>query len=588
MAMAVMLAGLAVVEALDQYGATPLVATFLPALPLAIGLVVAYHLRSISFGNLIRGGSIDSWTPSWALAGAGLSAVLLVAAPVGTALGGWVGLVLIAGLVAGLLLSSAFVMPALRATGSVTIGEAIGRRFGSSARVMAIVAIVAATLPLVTAEAALSGTVAGRMLGLSPAAARDIIIVLAAIACILGGLRAAIGVAAVLAPIVGIAYLLPVTLAARDGGFAPLPWVALADPTAFEAGLRIPLTVTAALLASLIVGVAAMPTLLFPAWSTLRNAPKGMKLALGPAIVAVVLLAAPGYAVFGQRAGIDATTNPAGLVLNFPERAGLSSAPSVLLIGGLLAAALVAIALHLATTAAAVGHDLYGEFIERRAPEGRQMFIGRAATVLAAALAIAIGHLPGANVAMLASVGLSISAAALGPILLVAWRQPGVGSEAAVAAMAVGLWLTAANVLLASLAPEFSARFLGMGSVLPTVLGPTGWFGLPAGLSGLIGFVCGVLTLAAFTLLPRVNWPLVRLKARWLARRGRREVEALAALAATHVRSMRAKKAASPAHLPPPDAAALVPAAGEPSAKESPVAAQAEAVPPIPPASHPA
>ncbi|MCX5497842.1 hypothetical protein OSH11_24295 [Kaistia dalseonensis] len=555
-ALIVVLAGLAVVDALDQFGADTLVVSVFPVIPLAIALAIAFHLRGIGFGDIIRGGAIDSWAPGGALAGTSLSAVVLVGSPAAVALGGWYGLALIGALVAGLLLSSMLVMPELRATGSATLAEAIGTRFGRQARLLSVVAIVMAALPLIAAEATLGGTIAGRMLGLTPAFARDAIILLAAIACILGGLRAALGMAAVLAPIVALAFLLPVTIVAERQGLLPLPWTGLTDPAAFESAAAIPFSVVLALLASLVVGVAAMPSLLFPAWSTFKRPPHGRKLALGPLIVAAVLLAAPSYAVYGRLAAIDPTTNPAGLVLNFPERIGLSAAPSVLLIGSLLAAALIAMAMGLATLAASIGHDLYGGFVERTALEGRRVFIARLAMLLAAAAAIGVGRLPGANVAMLASVGLSVSAASLGPILLFGWRRRAVTSEAAIAAIAVGLWLTAANVVLATLAPDFSGRFLGMGVVAPTVLGPTGWFGLPVGLSGLIGLVCGLITLAAFTWLPRLNWPLLRLKFRWLARHFRRRVETALA---ERSRARAPKAVAKPASVaenpaPAPDA----------------------------------
>ncbi|WEK51805.1 MAG: hypothetical protein P0Y66_07460 [Candidatus Kaistia colombiensis] len=525
-AMIVVLASLGLVDALDRFGAWPVLPALFPIVPLAIAAVVAVAMRSLDFDDILRGGNIHSSGVGWALGGTALSTVVLVAGPVGTALGGGRGLVLIAAFVIGLALASLVVAPALRAMQTTTLAEALGAKFGAPTRALTALAIVLTLLPLLAAETTLAGTVASRMLGLSPRLTEDVILGLVAIGCIAGGLRAAIALAAVLGPIVALSYLVPVAAVSLDETWLPMPWIGLVEPGTLTMATRIPNFVILAFAISLVVGVAVMPSLLFPAWTASDKRPARRHLLLGVAFAAAILLAAPSYAVYGRLAGVDAASDPLGLVVSFPNRVGLSAMPAVLLIGGLLSAALITIAMALATAATALGHDLYGGIIERRAPAGRRIFVARLGMILVIAAILGINRLALGSVAMLAGVSLSIAAASLGPVLLVGWRLAAATRTAVVVAIAVGLWLTVADVLLARFAPEFSGAYLGMGTVTPTVLGPTGWFGLPVGLSGLIGLCCGLATLLAVSILPGVQWRLLWLRLRYLARRLRREIAA--------------------------------------------------------------
>lgn len=562
-AMAVVLASLGLVDALDRFGAWPVLPALFPLVPLAIAAVVAVAMRSLDFNDILRGGNVQSASLGWALGGAALSTVVLVASPVGTALGGERGLVLVAAFVIGLALAALVVAPAMRSLRATTLAEAIGIQFGTPTRAMAAIAVVLTLLPLLAAEATLAGTVAARMLGLSPRLAEDIILGLAAIACIAGGLRAAIALAAVLGPIVALSYLVPVAAVSMGETWLPMPWIGLVEPETLTTATRIPNFVILAFSVSLVAGVSVMPTLLFPAWTTTVRAPARRHVLWGIAFAAIILLAAPSYAVYGRLAGIDAASDPLGLVVNFPDRVGLSAMPAVLLIGGLVSAALITIAMALATTGATLGHDLYGGLLERKAPAGRRIFISRLGMILVVLAILGLNRLSLGSVAMLAGVSLSIAAASLAPVLLLGWRLPATTPTATVAAIAVGLWLTVANVLLARFAPEFSGSYLGMGTVTPTVLGPTGWFGLPVGLSGLIGLCCGLATLLAVSTLPRVQWPLVWLKLRYTARRLKRKLAAA-----------RPKRAPAPVAVPP--AVAVVEAAAGTVTAETPQEIQPE------------
>lgn len=545
-AAAAMLAGIGVVEALEQFGAPPILAAFFPFLPLAIGLVIALTMRSLDFTEMVRGGTFTSEATGWAVAGLLASALVLVAAPMATALGGGSGMLLLLAFLVGAGLSLFLVMPAVRATGAPTLASAIGHRFGTAPRALAAIAIVLSLLPLAAAEASVAGMVAARMLGLPSADGRDGIIALAAIACLFGGARAVIAMAAIAAPIVAIAYLTPVSIVSFENGSLPLPWAGLFEPASFEATTRLPATIFLAVAVCLIAGIGALPTLLLPACTRPRRPARPRHRAVGLAVAAGLLLAGPSYGLLGTGLGIDPTTDPAGLVVHFAEQAGLSASPSVLLIGGLLMAALVAITATLATAAVAIGNDLYVQFVERSAPAGRRIFVTRLAVILLAVLAGILCRAFGDNAPFLAASGLSIAAASLGPLLLIAWHLPRVERFAAVSTISVGLGLTVADIGLAVLLPDVAGRFFGMGAVQPTVLGPTGWFGLPVGLSGLIAIIAAVIVLWAVNELPGTDW-------RHLGSRSRSATEAAIRSVATailhRVERRRAEPAAPPSTL---------------------------------------
>lgn len=502
-ALAIVLAGVGIVEALDRFGASPVLPAFFPLLPVVLVLLIAFGMRSLGYDDVVRGGALGGSAIGLAVAGGALSTVVLVAAPLAVALGGRQGVLLALLFLIGLALALFRVMPDLRSTGAATLSSAIGRRFGAAARPAAALAVIGAVLPILAAEARLAGSLAERMLGIPATAASDLLVILALIAAIFGGARSAIAVAAGLVPAVAFAYFVPVSIAALDAGWLPTPFAGLFDPHAFEAATRIPSTILLPLGLSLLAGVATMPTLLFPAWTVTRRIAPWQQRATTLAIVAAVLLAAPSYAVFGKLHGIDAATNPAGLVANFAEAAGLSAAPAVLLIGGIFATALVTLSIGLATIGAAFGNDLFGALLDRGQTQGRRIFASRIGMLFAAAAALSLGHRAG-GIGVLACLGLSIGAAALGPLLLVGWRRVSVGELPAAGAIAVGLAFVAADFALATFLAGISAKHLGMGAVAQTILGPTGWFGLPVGLAGGPGLIAGLLGLGALTLLDRL------------------------------------------------------------------------------------
>lgn len=549
------LVGLGLVEALDQFGASPVLPALFPLLPLGIAVVAAIQRRSLAFDDLVRGGSLSSRSIAAATVAAMLSPLLLVAGPISTGLGGREGLVLIGLAVLGLALSQFGVVPSLRAEGGATLAETIGRRFGAPARAVAAIVVVLTCLAMLMAEAGLGGVVASRMLGVSDAGARNALLALAGFAALIGGLGAGFAIGAILLPIVVIAFLVPIGVVSWGESPVPFPWIGLLDPSTLDPASRISPTVFLAVALMLVLGLAVLPTLVAPAAQAGRRPPQRADGIVAILLTLAVLLVAPSYAVYGRLAGIDPTTDPAGLLLAFPDHVGLSATPSVLLIAGLLAAGLIAAILQLSVAAATIGHDLYGAFAERRTPEARRLFIARLAMIaLVVLVAWLLQTLGAAETAMWAGLGLSLAVAALAPAVMFGGLVRHHRALAATASILIGGWLTIADFGGARLLPTLAA-YAGMQDVTPTILGPTGWFGLPVGISGIIGFGYGLAVLLLLPMVLRFPWKRSAIELRLLHRRrqrARRRARAAAAMPPTLPPQPAPAVLALPAPSPPP------------------------------------
>ena len=488
-----------ITAAIDRYGTMLPLPLALAAVPLLAGLVLAFRARSLAFGDVIAGTAASEAT-----AGAAgtmlLSALALVAAPVAIGLGGPAGLVLVAVAIAGVAIARFAIGPALGSSGAATPAGALRRRFGPLAGALATLAGMCALLPLLAAEAALAGTILQQMVGLSPTSGLWLVVGAATLAALAGGRRSAAAMAAALLPVLALAYLAPVAVAASAAGDLPLPWTALADGRALGAPTAMPAPVAALLALLLLLGLAVLPSLAAPVSAGARQGSKSYAARTRVAFMAaaLVLLAAPAYVLYGRLAGIDPAVNPAGLVLNFAAYVSIGTAPALLLAGGLIAAAAVALAGGLAAFGATLAEDVYAIAAERGAPPGRRVFIARLGIVAAALAALGLSG-AGLGTAALATLGLSFAAAGLAPALMVAWNWPAARGAAVSAGILSGLGFVILDTLLATGLPALGGA-LGMSRIAPTVLGPTGWFGLPIGASGTAGALIGIIVLVAVAL----------------------------------------------------------------------------------------
>ncbi len=492
--LALVMVAAGIMAAIDRFGTVLPLPQLLAAVPLLAILAIALGARSLTFRDVIGGPA-----PGEAPGAAGstlLSALALVAAPVAIGLGGFSGLVLIGASLGGAAIGRFRIAPALGSGGAVTIAGAVRARYGPLAGALAALAVVCSLLSLLAAEAALAGILVHQMLGLSEGVGRAVAVATATLAALAGGRRAALLMGAALLPVLALAYLAPVAIAASASGTVPLPWIALFDARAYAAPtvMAAPVTILLALL--LLIGLAVLPSLAAPISDASRREGTG-----GFLVGVLVLLAAPAYVVYGRLGGIDPALDPAGLVLHFAAYVAIGTAPALLLAGGLIAASAAAMALGLALLGATLAEDAYARAAERAAPPGRRVFIARLCMIAAALAAFALSG-GGFGTAALATLGLSFAAAGLAPVLMLAWNWPAVRSIDISAAIAAGLSFVLLDSMLAMALPGLG-RVLGM-EIVPTVLGPTGWFGLPVGASGTVGMAVGLVALVALTLARRL------------------------------------------------------------------------------------
>lgn len=243
---------------------------------------------------------------------------------------------------------------------------------------------------------------------------------------------------------------------------------------------------------SLAAGVATLPHLLLR--SATVTGPDRARRAAGWSLffVLIVVLAAPAYAAFARLVilrevadvsldglpdwiftfgqlglvkicGVDAVsvnallaacqsdTLPANqlaisgdaVVLAAPAIFDLPFAFSALMAAGALAATLAAANAMVFAIGSAVGHDLYGGVIDKRATAGRLLIVTRLAVVLAVSAAVWLAYRHGDDAFALALSTISLSAGGLFPavILAVWWRRA--NALGAVAGVAVGSVVTA-------------------------------------------------------------------------------------------------------------------------------------------------
>ena len=491
---ALVIAAAGITAAIDRFGTVLPLPQLLAAVPLLAILAIALGARSLTFRDVIGGPA-----PGEAAGAAGsmlLSALALVAAPVAIGLGGFSGLVLVGAALGGAAIGRFRIAPALGSAGAVTIAGAVRARYGWLPGALAALAVCCSLLALLAAEAALAGILVHQMFGLSEGAGRAVVVATAGLAALAGGRRAALLMGAALLPVLALAYLAPVAIAASASGAVPLPWIALFDARAYAGPtvMAAPVTILLALL--LLTGLAVLPALAAPINAASRRDGTG-----GFLVGVFVLMAAPAYVVYGRLAGIDPALDPAGLVLHFAAYLAIGTAPALLLAGGLIAASAAAMALGLALLGATLAEDAYARAAERAAPPGRRVFIARLCMIAAALATLALSG-GGFGTAALATLALSFAAAGLAPMLMLAWNWPAVHSVDTSAAIACGLGFVLLDSLLATVLPSLGGA-LGM-EIAPTVLGPTGWFGLPVGVSGAVGMGVGLAVLLALTLARRL------------------------------------------------------------------------------------
>lgn len=464
---------------LDRAG-TPagLPASFLAVLALLLPVAAGLLSRTLRLSDFLLAGRTlaPRWNGLALAAGAFTGVYFLGLAGPGLALGKD-AIVFLAGPAAGLLLMALFLAPAFRRSGAVTIPDFLALRYGGTApRLLGALVLILALTALAAAELAAIGGMAGRFLGFSPTLAIWLGALAALAAALFGGMRGVAAAQMALFVLVAGAVVLPaaLVLAPASGLGIPLPRSFGAALAAIEA--RGPAAAgflaafshpgfdrlnTLALFACLAAGTAAMPHLLVRTGAAAH--PRGARRTAFAGLVFLCLLyaALPVHAVFAEwiaEAAPPRQSAPLAMLAKLPAVA------IAVFVAGALAAALASVAGLLHGLAASIGHDLHFSILDRNAQPGRRLIFTRAA-LIAMALVTAAAATRIADPLRFAAEALSLSAAALFPVLLLSsWRST--DRLAATAGMAAGLLVT-----LAALASGSGPGWLGIGTPAAGVFG---------------------------------------------------------------------------------------------------------------------
>ena len=351
------------------------------------------------------------------------------------------------GLCGGIFASGVLIAPYVRRSSAASLGDFLAGRFGGRAIPgLVAIALIAAVAPMLTAELSLFGMIGAARLGIGPGSAVTLAAVLIVVPPLLGGMRG-VTTAAILQFILLFAALVATSIFMSQAVTgSPLPFFGYA--VAIAGGAPIPATGTAqsvwqsaGLAFSVMLGIAAFPTLLARAATTPSSRAARMSIAWTLLFTAVLCVAAASIAAIAFH--LDRTINPEIAPFIAAERVGAPPFVGMLLTAGCFAASLSAGSLLLLVGARAFGHDFVFRFALPGLPMSRRLLVQRAGLVAGAITAAKVALNPPADYLTLALAGLSLSASGLLPVLLLAvwWRRA--NRAGALTGMLVGLAISA-------------------------------------------------------------------------------------------------------------------------------------------------
>ena len=519
---------------LIEHAALPgeLVATFLVLSALAIAAIAALVSHAASPPEyLVAGRSVPAVFAGIAAAAEWTGPAIILSATGSLLLASHDGHALVLSLTAGYVLAAVLFAPFLRNAGAATLPDFIAMRFGGTARFLAVIILIACTLPLAVALVQAAMLVIVRGLGLDASTALYVVLAMLAVCAIPGGMRGvtAAQVAQFVVLLIGALALFVIVEAQRfdapeGSSYDPL----LQALTAIARGMGL----------SPSVSPRSIP---FNAPDALNNLELVLCLMLGTACLPHILIRP------ATTPSTDQARSTAGwsllfillLVLTLPtffalltddagrERGGVSHGVFVAL--GLTAMLAAASGVMLAL-ANALGHDVcHRAFVPKAGPTTRLIL---ARVMLAAAIAlVAYGaaSLPPEPLNMTAW-AFSLAAAGYFPVLLMGiwWRRT--TTAAAVCGMAAGFGLSLFYIVVSRYFPQAGVTHFGMSSLLdaatraplvnvaqvladPAWLGDVpasignplaskvGWFNVSNLASGIFGVPAGLLVTFALSLI---------------------------------------------------------------------------------------
>ena len=415
-------------------------------------------------------------------------------------------LAVVAGWTIGFLALSVLIAPYLRKAAAITAADFLAISFDSAAvRFVAVLVTLASSLAFLVAEILAAGMVAAGLLGIALQTGIGIALVVIIAGSLLGGMRAVTLTAIAQYIVLAIAFLTPViALSLRDYDI-PIPQLTYGyalEEFSELGGTSSGVTVNrflpipsldgfnmVVLALSLAAGIASMPHILARSATAVDVGAARRSAGWALFFVLVIVATAPAYAAFARlELFVDPSlgqADAATIVLQLPAIAALSPAMTALAAVGALTAILGAATALLFAIANTIGHDLYGELLDRHGPAGRRLIITRLAVIAVACLAAWYAMTATVDVFTLAATSLSLAASGLFPALLLGvwWKRA--NAWGAVAGMVLGFAAAAAYVgaiLYGGMAPWQPLGSAGTG-LPPTA---AAFFGLPVGILTII------------------------------------------------------------------------------------------------------
>ena len=358
-------------------------------------------------------------------------------------------LLIVLGGVGGLLLAALLIAPYFRKFGGVTVPDFFGERFGTTARFLAVLVVIAVSFPALVLSLSALGTLAAQAVNLDFQRGIAVGVAVLLASTLFGGMR---GLSAVL--ILHYAVLLVVSIAVLGIGLLQEGSAAVG-----ASGTRLPGLIStlglagfapddpvnqAALIFCLVAGTAVFPHVLMRASTTPSADDARWSFFWAIPLVAALLALAPAYALVG----------------NFRPASALY--PGLIILGAITALLAVASGLLLAI-GNALSYDVVYRSLYSTATPAIRLFAARGVLVAVVALAGFASLQGSSEIVAMTPAALSVAASGLLPGLLLGiwWKRA--NAAGAVAGMVVGIVVSLSYFLLPR---YFPITFYEMSSLL--------------------------------------------------------------------------------------------------------------------------
>ncbi|MGD9914698.1 MAG: hypothetical protein AB7S80_11515 [Rhizobiaceae bacterium] len=442
---------------------------------LAIYVAVLFIFVAASTGTMkvreffAAGRRIPPGLNGMAMAIGGASAGSFTAMVAALYLLGHAGFAFVIGACGAFIVGAVLIGPYLRRSGAYTLPDFLSARFGSVARVLGVLALLACTLPLLAAQLNGFSYVLALLLDIDLTTGLQVGFVMLTLCTVLGGMRSTtwtqvaqyiVLIIALAVVIIWVLLLHPLSFGVVDLAFGQ-PRTAQEDALSFT-GIAYAAEGYGAdfwlLALCLMVGGASLPHMATRAITLSDPQVSRDSMAWGLFFTALLGLAAPVVAGLARWAvdGGMTTPSPDLITVALPSISGMPFVFTAMACLGALAALLAAASALLVTAANSLGHDIYCRLISRNAAASSRLIVPRILMVGLAFGATHVAETQEFDFLTLSSWSLALAAGGLFPALVLGiwWRRA--NGTGAVLGMLAGTAIT----LLALIGNRFYAAEL--------------------------------------------------------------------------------------------------------------------------------